>query len=77
MLVFSQAAEYVKASAVDAITIPVGPRLGDVVVQTQGLTKGFGDRVLIDSLDLDIPPGAVVGIIGGRGLRFGVENSLP
>jgi sulfate-transporting ATPase len=46
------------------IRIPVPPRLGDLVIETEGLTKGFGDRLLIDQLSLKVPPGAIVGIIG-------------
>ena len=49
------------------ITIPPGPRLGDVVVETENLTKGFGDRLLIDDLTFSIPPAAIVGIIGPNG----------
>jgi ATPase subunit of ABC transporter with duplicated ATPase domains len=47
--------------------MPKGPRLGNVVIRADGLTKGFGDRLLIDGLDFDVPPGAIVGIIGGNG----------
>jgi ATPase subunit of ABC transporter with duplicated ATPase domains len=47
--------------------MPKGPRLGSVVIRADGLTKGFGDRLLIDGLDFDVPPGAIVGIIGGNG----------
>jgi ATP-binding cassette ChvD family protein len=49
------------------ILIPKGPRLGNVVIKADHVTKGFGDRLLIDDLTFDIPPGAVVGIIGGNG----------
>jgi sulfate-transporting ATPase len=49
------------------IIIPVGPRLGDLVIETKGLTKGFGDKLLIDNLDLLIPRGAIVGVIGPNG----------
>jgi len=49
------------------IIIPVGPRLGALVIETKGLTKGFGDKLLIDELDLSIPRGAIVGIIGPNG----------
>jgi len=49
------------------IYIPPGPRLGDLVIETEGLRKGYEDRLLIDSLDLSIPPGAIVGIIGPNG----------
>jgi ATP-binding cassette ChvD family protein len=49
------------------IIIPVGPRLGDLVIETKGLSKGFGDKLLIDDLDLIVPRGAIVGIIGPNG----------
>jgi ATP-binding cassette ChvD family protein len=49
------------------IHIPAGPRLGDVVVQAKGLTKGFGDRLLIEDLDFDLPRGGIVGVIGPNG----------
>ncbi|HPX66077.1 MAG TPA: ATP-binding cassette domain-containing protein, partial [Anaerolineaceae bacterium] len=49
------------------IYIPPGPRLGDVVIETHGLSKGYGDRVLFDDANLVIPPGAIVGVIGPNG----------
>jgi sulfate-transporting ATPase len=49
------------------IIIPPGPRLGDLVIQADGLNKGFEDRLLIENLDFKIPPGAIVGIIGPNG----------
>jgi sulfate-transporting ATPase len=49
------------------ITIPPGPRLGDVVVETDGLAKGYGDRLLIDGLTFSVPPAAIVGIVGPNG----------
>ena len=49
------------------ITIPAGPRLGDVVVEAEHVTKGFGDRLLIDDLTFSLPPGGIVGVIGPNG----------
>jgi ATP-binding cassette ChvD family protein len=49
------------------IMIPVPPRLGDEVVVTEGLTKGFGDRLLIDDLTFSLPRGGIVGVIGPNG----------
>jgi ATP-binding cassette ChvD family protein len=49
------------------ITIPAGPRLGDVVVEAKGISKGYGDTLLIDDMSFLLPPGAIVGIIGPNG----------
>jgi sulfate-transporting ATPase len=49
------------------IPVPPGPRLGDLVVELQGVSKGYGDRLLIDDLSLIIPPGSIVGVIGPNG----------
>jgi energy-dependent translational throttle protein EttA len=49
------------------IFIPAGPRLGDVVVRTEGVSKAYGDRLLYDDLSFDLPPGGIVGIIGPNG----------
>ena len=49
------------------ISIPAGPRLGDVVINANGLRKGFGDRLLIDDLSFGLPPGGIVGVIGPNG----------
>jgi ATP-binding cassette ChvD family protein len=49
------------------ITIPPGPRLGDRVVEAEGLVKGYGDRLLIDGLSFLLPPGGIVGVIGANG----------
>ncbi|RLA17293.1 MAG: energy-dependent translational throttle protein EttA [Gammaproteobacteria bacterium] len=56
-----------KRNETHEIYIPPGPRLGDVVVTTENLHKGFGDRELIDGLDFNLPPGGIVGIIGPNG----------
>ncbi len=52
---------------VDTITIPVGPRLGDLVLEADHLRKAFGERLLLEDATFRVPPGAVVGIIGGNG----------
>ncbi len=49
------------------ITIPPGPRLGDVVIEAEHLAKGFGDTLLIDDLSFKLPPGGIVGVIGPNG----------
>jgi ATPase subunit of ABC transporter with duplicated ATPase domains len=49
------------------IYIPPGPRLGDVVIEARGLSKGYGDRLLIDDASFSLPPGAIVGVIGANG----------
>lgn len=49
------------------IYIPSGPRLGDVVIELDNVSKAFGERVLLDSLDLSVPPGSIVGVIGPNG----------
>ncbi|WP_169570086.1 energy-dependent translational throttle protein EttA [Sneathiella limimaris] len=49
------------------ITIPPGPRLGSLVVEADHISKGFGDRLLIEDLSFKLPPGAIVGVIGPNG----------
>jgi len=49
------------------IYIPPGPRLGDVVIACQGVSKSFDDRLLVDDLNVEVPPGSIVGIIGPNG----------
>jgi ATP-binding cassette ChvD family protein len=49
------------------IVIPSGERLGDVVIEAEHLTKGFGDRLLIDDLTFSLPPAGIVGVIGANG----------
>ena len=49
------------------ITIPPGPRLGDVVIEADHIEKGFGDTLLIDDLSFKLPPGGIVGVIGPNG----------
>jgi ATP-binding cassette ChvD family protein len=47
--------------------LPPGPRLGNVVVEAQGVAKGYGDRLLFESLNFSLPPGGIVGVIGPNG----------
>ena len=49
------------------IHIPPGPRLGDVVIDADGVTKGFGDRLLVENLTFSLPPAGIVGVIGPNG----------
>ena len=49
------------------IAIPPGPRLGDVVIEIKNLSKGYGDRLLIEELTFNLPPAGIVGIIGANG----------
>jgi len=49
------------------IWIPPGPRLGNVVIEAEGLTKGYEDRILIDDATFSIPPGGIIGVIGPNG----------
>ncbi|MBX9630060.1 MAG: energy-dependent translational throttle protein EttA [Burkholderiales bacterium] len=59
--------EYQKRNETQEIFIPVADRLGDSVIEFKDVTKGFGDRLLIDKLSFKVPPGAIVGIIGPNG----------
>ena len=61
-----EAEKYQKLETVE-IAIPPGPRLGDIVVEVDGLTKGYGDRLLIENLTFKLPPGGIVGVIGANG----------
>ncbi|WP_372591502.1 energy-dependent translational throttle protein EttA [Guyparkeria sp.] len=63
-----QSEEYQKRSETNEIYIPPGPRLGEKVIEVNGLTKSFGDRELYQGLDFSVPKGAIVGIIGPNGV---------
>ena len=63
----ASAAERDRPVDFDEIQVPPGPRLGDVVVEASGLTKGYGDRLLIDELSFSLPRGGIVGVIGANG----------
>ena len=56
-----------KRNETQEIYIPPGPRLGDVVIEADNISKGFGDRLLINDLSFKLPPGGIVGIIGPNG----------
>jgi len=59
--------EVQKRNETQEIYIPPGPRLGDVVIEADNISKGFGDRLLISNLSFKLPPGGIVGIIGPNG----------
>jgi ATP-binding cassette ChvD family protein len=59
--------EVQKRNETQEIYIPPGPRLGDVVIEANNISKGFGDRLLINELSFKLPPGGIVGIIGPNG----------
>jgi len=59
--------EYQKRNETQEIFIPVADRLGDSVIEFKAVSKGYGDRLLIDDLSFAVPPGAIVGIIGPNG----------
>ena len=62
-----QSQEFQSRSETNEIYIPPGPRLGDKVIEVNHVSKGYGDRALINDLSFSIPKGAIVGIVGGNG----------
>jgi len=72
-----------QAAGVAEIVIPPGPRLGTVVIEAEGLCKGYGDQELIEKLDFKLPPGGIVGVIGPNGagkttlFRMIIGQELP
>jgi ATP-binding cassette ChvD family protein len=59
--------EFQKRNETNEIYIPPGERLGDTVIEVKGLSKGYGERLLIDNLSMSLPKGGIVGIIGPNG----------
>ena len=59
--------EFQKRNETNEIYIPPGQRLGELVIEAQGLKKGFGDRLLFDNLNFKLPAGGIVGVIGPNG----------
>jgi sulfate-transporting ATPase len=59
--------DYQKRNETNEIYIPPGPRLGDLVLEVEHLKKGYGDRLLIEDLSFQLPPGGIVGVIGPNG----------
>jgi len=59
--------EFQKRNETQDLYIPPGPRLGDLVIEATHLRKGFGERLLIDDLDFNLPKGGIVGVIGPNG----------
>ena len=62
-----QSKEFQQRNETNEIYIPPGPRLGDLVIEVENLSKGYGDRLLIDALSFSLPPGGIVGVIGANG----------
>jgi ATP-binding cassette ChvD family protein len=62
-----QSVDYQKRNETNELYIPPGPRLGDLVVEAQGIKKSFGDRLLIEDLSFSLPRGGIVGVIGPNG----------
>ncbi|EDY86725.1 ABC transporter, ATP-binding protein [gamma proteobacterium HTCC5015] len=63
-----QSSDYQKRSETNSLYIPPGPRLGNKVIELEGVGKSFDDRVLYEDLNFNLPPGGIVGIIGPNGV---------
>lgn len=61
------AQDYDRGVGDGSISIPPGPRLGDLVIEANGLSKAFGDKLLIENLNFNLPKGGIVGVIGPNG----------
>lgn len=59
--------EFQKRNETNELYIPPGPRLGSKVIEVDGISKSFGDHLLYENVSFSVPPGAIVGIIGGNG----------
>lgn len=62
-----QSQDFQSRAETNEIYIPPGQRLGDKVIEVKGISKSFGDTVLYENLNFNVPPGAIVGVIGGNG----------
>ncbi|NKN32073.1 energy-dependent translational throttle protein EttA [Marichromatium bheemlicum] len=62
-----QSQEFQSRNETNEIYIPPGPRLGDLVIEAEGLRKGYGERLLYDNLSFNLPKGGIVGVIGPNG----------
>jgi len=62
-----QSEEFQKRNETNEIYIPPGPRLGGVVIEAEGLSKAFGDKLLFENLTFQLPPGGIVGVVGPNG----------
>lgn len=62
-----QSGDFQKRNETNEIYIPPGPRLGDKVIEFHGVSKRFDDKLLYEDLSFSVPPGAIVGIVGGNG----------
>lgn len=78
-----QSREFQKRHETSELYIPPGPRMGDVVIEATDISKSFGDRLLFEDLNFNLPPGGIVGVIGANGagkttlFRMLVEQEQP